>query len=315
MIGHQARRGDALASPRPHLNHVPFRRRLWREVWPPLVLALPAAVVVTFIVIPAIGVLIHSFYAADALGRIQQFIGFGNYAALFGSSTAQLVLLNTLIYSVAAIALSMLVALGLSLLLHARRLNLATTFSLFSPTVIPMVAAANLWLYFTIPGYGVVDRLLKGIGLGQMNWLGYPGTAVLTMVLLFVWKFAPYYAFFLIAGLQAIPSHIRDAARLEDKRGFATFRQVILPLLKPMMLFTLTLSIINAVETVDPVYVMTQGGPNNATNFLLYYLYNLGFNYFNWGQANALSVVVAVVLGAFSIMYLYLLERRSFLWQ
>ncbi len=308
-------RGGASASPRPRAERSSRARRLGKELLPVAVLAIPAAIVVTFIVVPAITVLIHSLFAANALGDVEQFIGLGNYQALFASPTFQLVWINTLVYTVLATGLSMAVALVLSLLLHRRRMNLATTFSLFSPTVIPMIAAANLWLYFTIPGYGVVDRVARFVGLGQMNWLGYPGTAVLTLVLLFTWKYAPYYAFFLIAGLQAVPGHVRDAARLEDKRGFMTFRYVILPLLKPMLLFTLTLSIINAVETIDPIYVMTQGGPNNATNFLMYYLYNLGFNYFNWGQADALSVILAVVLSAFSIVYLYLLERRSFLWQ
>lgn len=292
-----------------------LRRRLGEELWPSLILLPPAGVIGVFVVWPTVEVAIKSLFRSGPLGNVHGFTGLTNYNRLFSSGTFQQVVVNTLVYALAAIALSMLVALGLSLLVHRRRLNLAATFSLFSPTVVPMIAAANLWLYFTIPGYGVVDHLMRIIGLGQINWLGYPGTAVLTMVLLFTWKYAPYYAFFLIAGLQAVPDYVRDAARLEDASGFRTFWHIVLPLIRPMLLFTLTLSVINAVETIDPIYVMTQGGPNNATFFLLYYLYNLGFNYFNWGQADALSVVTVAVLSGLSIIYLYLLERRSFQWQ
>ncbi|GGJ12874.1 ABC transporter permease [Alicyclobacillus cellulosilyticus] len=277
----------------------------------------PAAVVVIFVAWPLWVTLYHSFFQLDARGHAVAFAGSKNYQALFASPLFHQVLWNTAVYSVLAVVLCVSIAFGLSLLLYGRvaASSRALLVALFSPTVMPMIAAANIWLYFLIPQFGMVDQLLRWAGLGHENWLGHPGTALLVMVMLFVWKYAPYFALFLLAGLQAIPPDVWEALRTEDPYGWASFRRVILPILRPMLAFVTTMAVLYAVETVDPVFAMTQGGPNNGTNLVMFYLYNLGFNYYSWGPAAALSVLLMIGLSTLSGLSLIVLERRAFHWQ
>jgi sn-glycerol 3-phosphate transport system permease protein len=238
-----------------------------------------------------------------------------NYRALFQGPVFPLVLQNTAEYAVAAVVLSIGLAFGLALLMNGRGLvNRLLLVGLFSPTVMPTIAAANIWLYFLAPQFGLVTRFLGLIGISQANLLGEPGTALAALVALFVWKYAPYFTLFLMAGLQAIPQNVRDAMRTEDPSGWQSLRRVVLPILAPMLAFVAIMAVIYAIETIDPVYVMTQGGPDNGTNLVMFYLYQLGFNYFSWGPAAALSGLVLGGLSTLSALSLIALERRAFHW-
>lgn len=280
-------------------------------------LLLPAAVVVLFVLWPLVMTVIHSFNQLDMRGRVIGNAGFANYQQLFASPLFMQVLRNTIIFTVLSVVLSVGIAFGLSLLLNARSSTASRLLlvSLFSPTIMPMIAAANIWLYFLMPRFGIVDQVLGWIGLGHENWLGHPGTALGAIIVLFVWKYAPYFTLFLMAGLQAIPPEVREALRTEDPYGWQSFRRVILPILGPVIAFVTTMAVLYSVETVDPVYAMTQGGPNNGTYLAMYYLFQLGFNYYSWGQAAALSVLLMVSLSTLSGLSLIVLERRTFHWQ
>jgi len=292
------------------------RGRVRRDVVPSLVLALPVACVLLFVVWPAVSVAYESLFWLSPLGARGGFAGLSNYVALVQDSLFLPAVALTTLYTVAAVSVSIGVALGLTLLLkRARTLHPLVLLALFSPTVVPAVAAANVWLYFLTPQFGIVDRILALIGLGQINWLGEPDTAVLALILLFVWKFAPYYTFFLFAAVQRIPADLREAAALDGASAWVAFRHITLPLLRPMLALVTIIALIAAVETIDPVYVLTQGGPHNSTNLLAYYLYQLGFSYFEWGQAAALSVLLLALLAGLSALSLLLVERRAFQWQ
>lgn len=295
------------------------RPRRWQTPVVYAVLAVPAALVVLFVAFPSVFTLVHSFLALNALGKATGFAGVQNYLALFAQPVFRVVLQNTAWYALASVVLSVAVAFGLALLLVGVRgdhpIARILLVAVFSPTIMPTIAAANIWLYFLAPRLGLVDRLLRGLGLGGENWLGHPGTALAALAVLFIWKYAPYFTLFLLAGLQAIPQNVREALRTEDPHGFASFRQVILPMLAPMIAFVTVLALLNAAETVDPVYVMTQGGPDNGTNLVMFYLYQLGFEFFSWGPAAALSAMMMAGLSTLSGLALIVLERRAFHWQ
>lgn len=282
-------------------------------------LVIPAAAVVAFVAWPALSTLIHSLLSLNARGEATGFAGLTNYRALFTQPLFGHVLANTAWFTLAAATLSVLTALALAFLLARlpgkHPMARALLVAIFSPTIIPTIAAANLWLYFLAPQIGLVDNLMRGLGLGGENWLGQPQSALAVMVALFLWKYAPYYALFLLAGMQAVPRNVRDALRLDDPRGILGVWRVLLPLLAPMLLFVTVLALLNAVETVDPIYVMTQGGPNNGTNLIMYYLYQMGFEFFAWGPAAALSAIMMAVLSSLSAIALIALERRAFHWQ
>jgi len=280
-----------------------------------LLLLVPALMVVAFVAVPTVETVIHSFYRLNALGRVTGFAGLANYSALFQEPVFSVVLRNTVAYTALSVVLSIGLAFGLALLLNGRgAVSRLLLVGLFSPTVMPTIAAANIWLYFLAPQFGLVTRLLGLVGIRQANVLGELGTALGALVALFVWKYAPYFTLFLMAGLQAIPQNVRDALRTEDPSGFQSLRRVVLPILAPMLAFVTTMAVIYAMETIDPVYVMTQGGPNNGTNLVMYYLYQLGFNYFSWGPAAALSGLLLGGLSTLSALSLIALERRAFHW-
>jgi sn-glycerol 3-phosphate transport system permease protein len=280
-----------------------------------LLLLLPALMVVAFVVYPTVATVIHSFYRLDPVGRVTGFAGVANYRMLFAEPVFLQVLRNTAIYAVASVVLSIALAFGMAMLLSGKVfVNRLLLLGIFSPTVMPTIAAANIWLYFLAPQLGLFTHLLGDFGIKNANLLGEPNTALGALVALFVWKYAPYFTLFLMAGLQAIPQNVRDALRTEDPHGWHSLRKVVLPIMAPMLAFVITLAVIYAMETVDPVYVMTQGGPANGTNLVMFYLYQLGFSYYSWGPAAALSGLLLGGLSSLSALSLIALERRSFHW-
>ncbi len=290
-------------------------RRL-ASVGPYAVMALPAALVIAFVAIPIVETAVKSFDQLGPRGQVTGFAGLLNYRSLFAQPVFIISLQNTLTYAVAAVVLCVAVAFVLAQLLSSRAgASRPLLVSIFSPTVMPMIAAANIWLYFLAPRIGLFGQLLSALGLHGTNLLGEPGSALGVLVALFVWKFAPYFALFIMAGLQAIPQSVREALRTEDPTGWYAFRRVVLPMLAPMMAFVTTMALLYSVETIDPVYVMTQGGPNNGTTLVMFYLYQLGFNYFSWGPAAALSALLMGSLSTLSGLSLIGLERRAFHWQ
>jgi sn-glycerol 3-phosphate transport system permease protein len=297
----------------------PAPRAPWsvRRLGPYAILALPGALVVAFVGIPIVQTALKSFDKLNPRGQVTGFGGLANYRALFSQPLFVTSLRNTAVYAVASVVLCVLMAYVLAQLLSSRMTGASRPLlvSIFSPTVMPMIAAANIWLYFLAPRIGLFGELLSRFGMHGSNLLGEPGTALGVLVALFVWKFAPYFALFIMAGLQAIPQSVREALRTEDPTGRYAFRRVVLPMLGPMLAFVTTMALLYSVETIDPVYVMTQGGPNNGTSLLMFYLYQLGFNYFSWGPAAALSALLMASLSTLSGLSLIGLERRAFHWQ
>jgi len=180
----------------------------------------------------------------------------------------------------------------------------------FTPTVLPMIAVANIWLFFFTPGYGLFARVLSPFGLGSFNWLGNPDTALPAITMIAVWKEAGFYMIFYLAALQAIPVDLTEAAALEGASRVYYFRRVLWPLLMPTTLFVFVNATIDAFRLVDQVIVLTRGGPDNTTLLLLYYVYQVGFQYFDANYASALTVVIVAVLGLLAILQFGVIGRR-----
>ena len=140
----------------------------------------------------------------------------------------------------------------------------------FLPTMLPMIAVANIWMFFYTPDYGLFDRILGWFGGGRHNWLGDASTALPAMIAVAVWKEAGFFMIFYLAALQTMPTDLREAAALEGSSRWNYFRRVTLPLLMPTTLFVLVNAVINAFRVIDHIVVMTRGGPDNATTLLLY---------------------------------------------
>jgi sn-glycerol 3-phosphate transport system permease protein len=276
-------------------------------------LLLPAMVLlVAFTHYPAVATLWTSFFTTPKATRPAVFAGLDNYAAMRDDPVFWQALWNNLIYALgtipASVAIALIMALWVNRHLPGRGfLRLAY----FTPTVLPMVAVANIWLFFYTPQYGLVDQIAQSVGLPGMNWLGNRSTALPALMLVTIWKEAGFFMIFYLAALQQISPSLREAALLEGASRWQYFRRILLPLLMPTTLFVLINALINAFRLVDHVLVMTKGGPDNASTLLLFYIYEVGFSYWDTSYAATLSVVLLLILSITAFLKFRWLDRRT----
>jgi len=275
-------------------------------------LVLPALfLLVAFTHWPAMTTLVDSFYSTPRGARAAVFVGPDNYIALLDDPVFLQALINNAIYAAATIPISIVLALAMALLVNGAlpgRPFLRMAY--FLPTMLPMIAVANIWLFFFTPDYGLFDQILSVFGGGRHNWLGDADTALGAMIAVAVWKEAGFFMIFYLAALQTMPSDLREAAALEGSSRFNFFRRVTLPLLMPTTLFVLVNAVINGFRLVDHVVVMTRGGPDNATTLLLYYIYETGFRFWDTATAAALTVVLLAILAATAAIQFGFLAKR-----
>lgn len=277
----------------------------------PWLLLLPALLLLgAFTYLPAINSLWHSLFIGGGL-QPARYVGLENYQALLEDPVFWQALTNNLWVALITVPLSVLLALVMALWVNGRlagRLGLRLAF--FTPTMLPMVAAANVWLFFYSPEIGLLNRLLRWLGAAPHNWLGDPDTVLGCLMVVSIWKEAGFFMLFYLAALQAISPELLDAARLEAGSYGYRLRRVIWPLLAPTTLFIVVNALINAFKLVDHLFILTQGGPNNASTLLLYYLYQTAFAFFDLPYAAALTLVLLLLLAACSALQ-FLFSRNK----
>ncbi|MFA5120933.1 carbohydrate ABC transporter permease [Zavarzinia sp.] len=233
------------------------------------------------------------------------------YADLFADPTFWTVAGNNLIYAAVVIPVSIVLALVMALYADAKIPARGLVRSAyFTPTVLPMIAAANLWLFFYTPGLGVIDSITALFGAAPVNWLGSPGTALGAVIVVTVWKEAGFFMIFYLAALQTIPPDLREAARIEGAGRLTYFRRVLLPLLMPTTVFVFINALINSVKMIDHLFILTKGGPDNASKLILYWIWEMAFSFFDQPHAAAMTVLVLLVLAAAALLQFRVLDRR-----
>jgi sn-glycerol 3-phosphate transport system permease protein len=275
-------------------------------------LLLPAmALLALFTHWPALATFIDSFWSTPKLRRASVFVGMDNYSSMLSDSVFWQALFNNLLFALGTIPISIALALVMAIWVNDRIAGRAAVrMAYFTPTVLPMIAVANIWLFFYTPQYGLLEQVLSLFGARAHNWLGSPETALACVIVVAIWKEAGFFMIFYLAALQQISPTLAEAAALEGASRFTFFRRVQFPLLMPTTLFVLVNAVINAFRTIDHIIVMTRGGPDNATTLLLYYVYEVGFKYWDSTYAAALTVILLVLLAAVALSQYVLLERR-----
>lgn len=277
----------------------------WLMVLPALVLLLG------FTHGPALLTVLDSLYATPRGSRPAAFIGLDAYRALAEDPVFWQVLRNNAWYAAVTIPVSVVLSLVMALAANAALPGRAfARMAFFTPTMLPMIAVANIWLFFYTPDYGLFDQLGAWLGLGRHNWLGDPATALPAMMAVAVWKEAGFFMIFYLAALQAVPQDLLAAAALEGSGRWNTLRRVTLPLLAPTTLFVAVNAVINAFRVVDHVVVMTRGGPDNTTALLLFYIYEAGFRFWDVSAAAAMTVVLLLILIGTALLQFGVLGRR-----
>ena len=211
------------------------------------------------------------------------------------------------------VPLSIVLAFLFALLINRRFRGLGLVrLAFFYPTVLPMVSAATIWMFFLTPDYGIFNTALSAIGYtGAQNWTGNPNLALIAIMIVAVWKNAGYYMIFYLAGLQGLPDDVFEAAALDGANWLQTLTRITFPLLRRTTLFISTVAVIGAFQTVDHIYVLTDGGPSRASTVLLYELYEKRFVNFDVGQSAAITVILIAVLLIFTVTNFVLSERRG----
>ena len=276
-------------------------------------LLLPAALLLTiFAYLPTVTTVINSLFLPGFRGAPTAFVGLENYQVLFDDPTFWKVARNNLIYAIGTIPTSIALALGMALLVNRKlRGRGFVRMAYFTPTILPMIAAANIWMFFYAPQIGLFNTLLGMLGFSGMNWLGDPSLALGSVIVMSVWKEAGFFMIFYLAALQSIPPELKEAADLEGTPRWSFFWRVTFPLLMPTTLFVLINALINSVRVVDHLFILTKGGPNNATNLLLYYVYENAFSFFDRTTAATITVVILVVLAVVATLKFTILDRRT----
>ena len=284
-------------------------RREWIQGW---LLVLPAVLLLAaFTHFPALATLIDSLYSNPGPTRPAHFVGLGNYAALADDPVFWQALHNNFVYAGVTIPVSVILALLMALAVNgALPGRVLLRLAYFTPTMLPMIAVANIWLFFYTPDYGLFDVLSIALGFGRHNWLGDVQTALPAMMLVAVWKEAGFFMIFYLAALQTLPADLREAAALEGSSRWNFFRRVTLPLLMPTTLFVAVNAVINAFRLIDHIVVMTRGGPSNSTTLLLFYIYQTAFSFWDTADAAALTFVLLLILALAAGLQFGVLGRR-----
>ncbi|MEQ8344299.1 MAG: sugar ABC transporter permease [Sneathiellaceae bacterium] len=284
-------------------------RRAWVYAW--LFLGPALIPLIAFTHYPAAITLWDSFFSTPRGRRPAEFVGLENYDRLLSDGVFWQVLGNNAWYALLTIPLSIGLALAMALWVNGRlRGRGFLRMAYFTPTVLPLIAVANIWMFFYTPGFGLIDQLRGLFGLAQWNWLGDPATALNALIVVAVWKEAGFFMIFYLAALQTMPPDLRAAAAIEGASRWTFFRRVTFPLLMPTTLFVLVNAMINAIRLVDHVFVMTEGGPDNATALLLFYVYETAFRFWDTAYAATLTVVILAILGVTAIGQFVVLDRR-----
>ena len=281
------------------------------QIYGALLLLPAAALLSTFAYLPTILTAVRSVYEPGRGGRPDEFVGLENYTYLLEDPVFLQVALNNVIYAVGTIPTSIALALIMALFVNSKLPGRPfVRMAYFTPTVLPMIAAANIWLFFYAPEIGVLNRIVGALGLPEQNWLGDPSTALGSVIVMTIWKEAGFFMIFYLAALQAIPPELKEAADIEGTSRWRFFWRVTFPLLMPTTLFVLINATINAVRVVDHLFILTKGGPNNATNLLLYYVYETAFSFFDQAYAATVTMTILVVLALLAVLKFGYLDRR-----
>ncbi len=251
-----------------------------------------------------------SFVRWDMLAPIKIWVGLDNYQYLFTSAGFGRIALNTLVFTFGSVGITCTLGLAIALLLNQPlRARNAVRSIVFSPVMLSGAAIGIVWIYIFDPRYGLLDVFIRAVGLRSPNWLLDTSWAMTAVIIVYVWKNIGYAVVIYLAGLQAIPRELYEAAFVDGAGAWARFRHITVPGLSPVMFFLILTTILAGFQAFDIIKVMTSGGPVDATTTLVYYLYQEGFVGFNAGRAGVASVVLFVAMFIFTLIQMRYTEQ------
>ena len=246
-----------------------------------------------------------SFYRYYYIARRVYFVGFKNYAWLMKNDLFIAAIVNTLKFDIMATSLQFLLGLALALIFNTEfRLRKVFLPLVVLPMLIPPVAVCSIWKLMLDYRFGVINDVLDSVGLPRLDWLGDPNLAMLSIVIVDTWQYTPFVFLVLLAGLQSIPRELYEAAMVDGAGKVARFKNVTLPLLRPFIMVVILLRVIDTFKIFTKPALITGGGPGDATETLTLYFYKEAFKFFKLGIGSAAAVIMTIIVGVMSIIYL-----------
>ncbi len=274
---------------------------------------LPSVVVMALVLFyPFASAVYYSFFNYYLGNSSTVFVGLANYSSLLGEQRFWGDMLTTVVIVGASVALQLVVALALALALYAATsgVRLITLLNFLPHVVTPVVAGIFLkWMF--VGRWGLLDATLISLDMFPPDWLGDPVWAKISLVLADTWKFMPFVMLVLYAGLQSFDASLLEAAEIDGATGWQRLRYVILPMMKPLIVFVVAIRTMDAFRFFDLVYVLTNGGPGTATETITLYTYQLAFRMLEVGRASALGVITLLVVAAMIAGMIVFLQRRG----
>ncbi|MEE1749386.1 MULTISPECIES: carbohydrate ABC transporter permease [unclassified Streptomyces] len=290
----------------------PDRRRLLTRTSVPYLLIMPAVLgFAIFKAYPIVASLWISLTTGNGAGR--HFTGLDNYQRLLNDPLFWTALKNTALILVVQVPLMLGLALLVALGLDSTKVWLRPLWRLgvFVPSLTGLVAAGVMFSVILNRDAGLLNWVLSLFGIDRVNWLGSPFWARVGVVLVITWHYTGYNAVIYLAGLQGIPQELYEAAKVDGAGPVRRFVSLTLPQLRPILLLTVVLSTIGTLQLFDEPYVLTGGGPDNATLTVTMYLYNNGFKYFDFGYASALAYALALIVAVLGFLQVRLMGERK----
>lgn len=291
------------------------RSHLWYRIYPYVSISLPFLVIALFTIYPVLYAVRISFYQYILTKpNVHPFIGLKNFTGVIGSYYFTNSLKNTAVYTVSAVVCVLLFGLAVALLMNTKvRLSNWLRVIILLPWAIPAVVAGLMWKWMLNSDFGLFNGFLYSIGAikDYLPFLANPTLAKVSLIIAHVWKEGPLVAIFFLAGLQLIPDELYEAARIDGGGSWRIFRYVTLPLLRPVILIVLVYETMTAILVFDLIYVLTGGGPGDATAMISWFAYAEIFKSLNLGHGIALSIIIALITLILIILYLRLLRSEE----
>jgi ABC-type sugar transport system permease subunit len=276
-----------------------FRHKKFKDLSTVIVYLAPSFLVFSvFVFFPLFFSLYLSFHKWNLISPNKIFVGLGNFTRMFTKDPLFFkVLVNTTIFSVVVVVVSLFLGLALALILNSKiRGRTIYRAGIFLPYVTSPAAIALVWLWILDPKYGLLNDILRIVGIRGPEWLASVKWALPAIILMTIWRFVGYDMLIFIGGLQSLSPEIQEAAVVDGAGWWTLFWRITFPLLSPTTFFIAVTSFITMFQNFETIYVMTGGGPVDSTNMIVYYLYQNAFEFFEAGYASAIAVVLFLIV-------------------
>lgn len=260
-----------------------------------------------------IGSIIYLSFQDWSLVNLEEidFVGLQNYRDLLTDRDFQEVLGNTAVFTIATVGIGLMISFLLALWLNRKaKVYGIIQATVFSPHIISLVSVSMLWMWLMDPQFGLLNAALEAVGLPAYTWLTDPKSSLLSLIIVSIWKGVGYNTLIFIAGLQSIPGDIYEAAALDRSPWWRTLTRITVPMLSPTIFFLLIINTISSFQAFDTVAIMTQGGPINSTNMMVYYIYQQGMDFYNGGLASAASVILLILVSILTAIHFLIMSKR-----